>query len=60
MAGQYFTLRCKNCGINFVTGKNPNKKTKIARYRSRGLLRSGAMLRFLKTPYLSHYLNTKN
>jgi len=33
-----------------------NKQVKIARYHSLGLLKSGAMLRFLKAPYLSRYI----
>jgi len=35
--------------------KNSNKQVKNARYHSLGLLKSGAMLRFLKAPYLSRY-----
>jgi hypothetical protein len=31
----------------------PNKQAKIVRYRSLGLLKSGASLCFLKAPYLS-------
>ena len=34
----------------------PNKQVKNARYHSLGLLKSGAMLRFLKAPYLSRYM----
>jgi len=33
--------------------KTPNKQVKNARYHSLGLLKSGALLRFLKAPYLS-------
>ena len=36
--------------------KRPNKQVKIARCYSLGLLKSGAMLRFLIAPYLSRYV----